>query len=52
MGMFDYVDAPPVTCKCGATVSEWQSKDGPCELLRLSVDSVNTYYGICRTCKA
>lgn len=35
MGMFDwYVPDPPLPCRwCGAQLSEFQGKDGPCELL-------------------
>lgn len=52
MGMFDEVNAPPITCKCGGTVSGWQSKDGPCTLSMLPVSEVDQYYSICDQCRA
>lgn len=35
MGMFDYYEPdPPLDCSvCGASLTEWQGKDGPCALL-------------------
>ena len=48
MGMFDYVDAPPVKCECGKIVSGWQTKDLGCDLATVSPDEVETYYSSCR----
>lgn len=52
MGMFDYVDAPDQTCSCGATVKDWQSKDGDCQLELLPADAVSNYYTFCEGCGA
>ncbi len=50
MGMFDYVAAAPQQCSCGGTVEEWQSKDGPCELLTIKPEQVRRFYGMCERC--
>ena len=52
MGLFDYVDAPDITCRCGAVVTGWQSKDGPCELGVISTANVDNYYAPCDACHA
>lgn len=51
MGMFDYVDAPEVPCpECGEMIGGWQSKSGPCELLRLQPKQVANFYTSCNEC--
>lgn len=48
MGMFDYVDHPPLPCwKCGKPISEWQSKDSNCQLEKISPEKVEYFYGVC-----
>ncbi len=49
MGMFDYVvGVPEVLCpNCGKKVKGWQSKDGPCELVRLHFSAVDRFYTNC-----
>ena len=37
MGMFDYVDFTIPCPNCGTTVTDFQSKDGDCELQHLTV---------------
>jgi hypothetical protein len=52
MGMFDYVKYPETPCKnCGEPLTEFQSKDGPCELLTLLPADVNKFYEFCNNCK-
>lgn len=50
MGMFDYVDAPPVACPCGAEVSGWQSKDADCFLEHVDPRQVDRFYSTCTAC--
>lgn len=53
MGMFDYVDHEPLPCKeCGKMLDNWQSKCGPCELLRLPISEVDYFYDMCSECDA
>lgn len=69
MGMFDYVDAPAEPCPagCGATVGDWQTKDGDRLMTavhrdaleeRLGPDgpvrtySIHRYYTSCDNCHA
>lgn len=50
MGMFDYISQVPVqNCrKCGQQLgADWQSKDGPCELLELPFWQVRNFYQKC-----
>jgi len=47
MGMFDYVLAVNPCRKCGAPLTDWQSKDGPCILAVLTPDDVSNYYTAC-----
>jgi hypothetical protein len=51
MGMFDTVDYVDNCRKCGLPIDEFQSKDGPCELRRLSPRDVRGFYAYCRNCK-
>lgn len=59
MGMFDTIVLNrELPCpKCGALlpVDQWQSKDGPCELLRIRQDRLHEYmiqdfHTICLSC--
>jgi len=50
MGMFDYVDAPPVKCKCGGIVSGWQTKDLSCEMKTVPIDNLLHFYSYCYDC--
>lgn len=52
MGMFDDVRYSAPCFKCGHTITGWQSKDGPCELLLIEPTEVNDFYGDCRKCGA
>lgn len=53
MGMFDYVNAPGLTCgKCEEPISGFQSKDRDCELDRLEFWQVDNFYTLCRKCGA
>ena len=47
MGMFDWVEAPGVLCKCGRIVTGWQSKDGPCGMIQISRERVWNYHASC-----
>jgi hypothetical protein len=49
MGMFDDItDVPPLNCrKCGAPVSNWQSKDGDCQLEKIPYWEVRDFYSMC-----
>jgi outer membrane lipopolysaccharide assembly protein LptE/RlpB len=49
MGMYDYVDAPPLACpECGQMISGWQSKDADCNLDRISISQVQEFYALCQ----
>lgn len=53
MGMFDNIDVPPEACKCpqcGAELTDWQSKDGPCTLTLLPFYAVDNFYTSCDSC--
>ena len=50
MGMFDYVRYEAPCKKCGELLQNWQSKDGDCDLKRLQVKDVNTFYDNCKVC--
>ena len=49
MGMFDYIEHS-YTCDCGNVVDDFQSKDGPCQLLTLTPLQVNNFYSNCDKC--
>ena len=48
--MYDDVDIE-IECPCGAIVKDFQSKDGPCLLAKVSLSCVDNFYGICPKCK-
>jgi hypothetical protein len=53
MGMFDYVETPPIKCQaCDNMITEWQSKDRECILDRLQYWEVENFYTSCNKCKA
>ena len=55
MGMFDQVEVPPAYNKCpfcDAELSDWQSKDGPCELKLLQYYEVDQFYTSCDSCSS
>ena len=52
MGMFDYVKYKAPCCKCGAEITEWQSKDYNCSMSKISVKQVTQFYGSCLKCHA
>ena len=50
MGMFDYVAYEAPCKKCGAPLTNWQSKDGDCVMERISFRDVRHFYTSCNTC--
>lgn len=50
--MFDWIDLEIDCPECGAKVNGFQSKDGPCELLRLKPQDVWCLYDECESCGA
>jgi hypothetical protein len=46
MGMFDWVNYT-ATCDCGRSLRDFQSKDGPCQMLRLEPHQVEIFYTMC-----
>lgn len=52
MGMFDSVRYEAPCPYCGALLSAFQSKDGPCILSTLDPDEVNGFYTSCHSCNA
>jgi hypothetical protein len=50
MGMFDNVEYETQCPSCNQPLSGFQSKDGPCELLYLKPEDVNTFYTSCKAC--
>lgn len=52
MGMFDYVRYSAPCTKCGATLTEWQTKDFDCLLNTLEPDSklISRWYTTCNGC--
>lgn len=50
MGMFDNVNYTCPCSNCGKSVTNWQSKDGPCILAQLMPEDVKYFYGDCGTC--
>ena len=50
MGMYDNVKYTANCLNCGIELSDWQSKDGPCELATLSPGSVRNFYTTCHRC--
>jgi hypothetical protein len=55
MGLFDHVKGvPKVICKyCFASLDDnWQSNDGPCELLEIPFGKLRYFYNYCSKCAA
>ncbi len=50
MGMFDYVIYEANCPKCSQPLIDFQSKDGPCELLILKPKDVDRFYTDCKNC--
>lgn len=51
MGMFDTVTDVEIACpECGASLGEFQSKDGPCVCNEISFRDVTNFYISCRYC--
>jgi uncharacterized protein (DUF983 family) len=50
MGMFDLVEFDAVCDKCGNTLSDFQSKDGPCFMTTLHPREVKRFYTTCSNC--
>jgi len=50
MGMFDYVHYEMSCPGCLAPVTDWQSKDGPCQLETLEPHQVGYFYTHCACC--
>jgi hypothetical protein len=53
MGMFDWVNVPPMKCPhCGkGDLDGWQSKDGPCSLDKVEYWTVDNFYTSCGECR-
>ena len=47
MGMFDWVDVIVRCPQCNTEVRGFQSKDGPCKLLTISLERVDHLYTRC-----
>lgn len=52
MGMYDDVIYNTKCPKCGALVTEWQSKDGLCLMEKLTPADVTNFYTSCGNCKS
>ena len=52
MGMFDWIKYEAKCEKCGEQLKGFQSKDGPCELLKLEPKDVINFYTSCDKCNA
>jgi hypothetical protein len=50
--MFDYVKHSAPCYRCGRTLTDWQSKSGPCLLERLTPQDVMYFYTSCNGCGA
>ena len=50
MGMFDYINHKMKCPKCGANVSDFQSKDGSCTMNTLEYWEVDNFYTLCDNC--
>ena len=50
MGMFDYVDISIKCPECLEWVSGFQSKDGPCRLLTIPLERVDSLHAKCKNC--
>jgi hypothetical protein len=51
MGMFDYVKFECECPDCGCPVTEFQSKDGECDMVTLLPEDVKNFYTSCPCCK-
>jgi uncharacterized protein (DUF983 family) len=51
MGMFDNVRYSAPCYACGAVLTDWQSKDGPCMLETVEPEQVQGFYTSCPNCK-
>lgn len=51
MGSFDFVRYKADCIKCGAKLSDFQSKDADCSLAELSPIEVRTFYTSCGKCR-
>ena len=52
MGMFDNVNHEADCYKCGHKLTNWQSKDGPCNMETLEPWQVTNLYTYCPKCDA
>lgn len=51
MGMFDYVEVPPVDCpQCGVPLEGWQTKAADRALCTVKFWEVSHFYTICVNC--
>ena len=50
MGMFDYVEYDYNCKECGEPLSDFQSKDGDCELGTVQPSDVSEFYTSCDKC--
>ncbi len=50
MGMFDYVKFSTECPECGDQISDFQSKDGPCELKKIRAHKLAYFYSECSDC--
>lgn len=52
MGMYDIVEFSAPCFKCPEILTDWQSKDGPCDLQTLQPYEVKRMYTKCPRCKS
>lgn len=53
MGCFNYIDTSDLNLKCdicGDEISEFQSKDGPCDMTTIHWSEVDYFYTNCHGC--
>lgn len=50
MGMYDNVEYRAKCFKCGNMLTDWQSKDGECELATIKPHEVERFYTSCPEC--
>ena len=50
--MFDFVDFTCDCPTCGKLIKGFQSKDGPCQLLKLKPLQVDRFYTACGNCNS
>ena len=51
MGMFNHVRYEAPCAKCGAILTDWQSKDHPVTMTTLDPHLVRNFYTSCDACK-